>query len=435
MHIFFSGIGGTAIGPLAVIARQCGFDVSGSDKQQSSYIEYLRDQGITDIHIGQDRDSIAAVHQRKPIDWFVYSSAVAIENPNAPELVFCRDEGIHTSKRDELINLILEKKQLKLLAVAGTHGKTTTTAMLVWTLQQLDIPISYSLGAKTSFSDMGHFDPKSEYFVYEADEFDRNFLAFHPDLALITGIDWDHPDIFPTREDYNQAFVEFLGQSQRSLLWQADVERLQLQPSPEMVIVHETDTAINVELKLAGLVNRQNAWQVAWAIHRLFDRPFAEIIPILNRFPGLSRRFEQIAPGLYSDYAHTPPKIRGALQLAHELAGDKVVVVYEGLHNTRQHFIKAELAHLFDSVKELYIVPSYLAREDENLELLTPDKLQALLSDTARSRSHSAGLDTDLQTAINNHLQAGDLVLGLSAGGGGSLDEWLRRQFGSAATK
>lgn len=435
MHIFFSGIGGTAIGPLAVIAKQCGFDVSGSDKQDSNYISYLRSQGIEGIHIGQDRDSIAAVHAKRPIDWFVYSSAVAIENAHAPELVFCREMGIKTSKRDELINLILDKKQLKLLAIAGTHGKTTTTAMMVWTLQQLGVPVSYSLGAKTNFSDMGHYDPKSEYFVYEADEFDRNFLAFYPYLALITGIDWDHPDIFPTRDDYNQAFREFLDQSQQKLLWQDDVERLQLQPDPETVIIHETDPAIDAELKLAGLVNRQNAWQVAWAIHRVFDRSFAEIIPILNRFPGLSRRFEQIVPGLYSDYAHTPPKIRGALQLAHELADDKVVVVYEGLHNTRQHFIKAELAHLFDNVKELYIVPSYLAREDENLELLTPDKLRNLLSDSSKQKAHSAELNRDLQAAIQSHLESGDLVLCLSAGSGGSLDEWLRRQFGRAVAK
>ncbi|HEX4662253.1 MAG TPA: cyanophycin synthetase, partial [Candidatus Saccharimonadales bacterium] len=230
-------------------------------------------------------------------------------------------------------------------------------------------------------------------------------------------------------ENYHQAFRDFLDQSGQALLWQSDIERLQIQPHPEMIVVHQDDPAIDSELKLPGLVNRQNAWQVAWTIHRLFDKPFAEIIPVLNQFPGLSRRFEQITPGLYSDYAHTPAKIRGALQLAHEIAGDNVVVIYEGLHNTRQHFIKDELGHLFDSAKELYIVPSYLAREDESLELLTPDTLRTLLDDAVQARAHSAMLDESLQTAIEAHLKAGDLVLCLSAGGGGSLDEWLRRYF------
>ena len=87
MHIYFSGIGGTAIGPLALIAKQAGYEVSGSDKQDSQYIEYLRKHGIADIHIGQSQMQITAVHEAKPIDWFVYTSALPLENPDAPELL------------------------------------------------------------------------------------------------------------------------------------------------------------------------------------------------------------------------------------------------------------------------------------------------------------------------------------------------------------
>ncbi len=226
MHVYFSGIGGTGIGPLALIAKQAGFDVSGSDKQDSQYIQYLKKHDITDVHIGQTREDIESVHAANPIDWFVYTSALPIENPDAPELKFCEEHGIKTSKRDEFINLVLREKNLKLIAIAGTHGKTTTTAMTVWTFRQLGLPVSYSVGAKISFGDMGHYEPGSEYFVYEADEFDRNFLAFHPRLALITGIDWDHPDIYPTREEYNAAFRKFLSQSEQSVLWQDDAKRL-----------------------------------------------------------------------------------------------------------------------------------------------------------------------------------------------------------------
>lgn len=175
MHIFFSGIGGTGIGPLALVAKQAGYEVSGSDKQNSQYIEYLKKHGITAIHIGQDEASIARVHAEKPIDWFVYTSALPLENPNAPELKFCRDQHIKHSKRDELLNEIIADKNLKLIAVAGTHGKTTTTAMAVWLLKQLGMPVSYILPAKSSFADMGAFEPNAEYFVYECDEFDRNF--------------------------------------------------------------------------------------------------------------------------------------------------------------------------------------------------------------------------------------------------------------------
>lgn len=431
MHIFFSGIGGAGIGPLALVAKQAGYEVSGSDKQDSQYIEYLKKHGITDISVGQTSENIAAVHDRKPIDWFVYSSALPIENPSHPELIFAKEQGIKTSKRDELLNQIISDKGLKLIAIAGTHGKTTTTALTVWLCKQLGLPIGYILPAKSSFADMGAYEDGAEYFVYEADEFDRNFLSYEPRLSLITGVDWDHPDIYPTREDYFAAFREFLEQSSQKVLWQVDADRLGLEPDDTQIVLDEADPAIHTTFTLPGLVNRQDAWLVASALTKLLGKPFAELAEHLNAFPGVSRRFEQIVPGLYTDYAHTPPKIRGALQLAHEVAGEDVVVVYEGLHNTRQHFIREELRDLFDNVKHLYIVPSYLAREDESLKLLTPDDLKLLLSAEVQTVTDAVQLDASLRETIIRHLEAGDTVLGISAGSGNSLDEWLRNEFQS----
>ncbi len=429
MYIFFSGIGGAGIGPLALIAKQAGFDVSGSDLVDSSYIEYLRSKGISDITIGQTTEQIAKIHAAKPIDWFVYSSALPRTDPNHAELEFCRQNGIKTSKRDEFLNQLIEDKSLKLIAIAGTHGKTTTTAMAVWLFKQLGLPVSYSVGAKLSFGEMGNFDTESKYFIYEADEYDHNFLAFRPYLSLISGLDWDHPDIYPTLQEYNDAFKQFLGQSRQTFLWQEDKDKLGLESSEALKSLGQNDPQIDHELKLVGHVNRLDAWLVANALQEVIGRPLPELIQTLNSFPGLSRRFEQIAPNLYSDYAHTPPKIRGALQLANEVAGDNVVVVYEGLHNTRQHFIKDELATLFDKVKMLYIVPSYLARENKDLELLTPTKLLNMLSNSTKAHAQPFELTLELKNAIKSHLDSGDLVLAFSAGGSGSLDEWLRKEF------
>ena len=428
MHIYFSGIGGTGIGPLALVAQQAGYTVSGSDKQESSYITYLRKHDIENITIGQTYEDIATAHRREAIDWYVYSSAIAIEQPDAPEFAFCRDHGIRMSKRDKLLNEILQQKNLKLIAIAGTHGKTTTTAMTIWTMKQLGLPIGYILPAKSSFAEMGAYEHEADYFVYECDEFDRNFLHFNPHISLITGIDWDHPDIYPTREEYYQAFRDFIGQSARTVMWQSDATRVGGTAGDTDTTLADEDAAI-AQLHLAGEVNRRNAWQVAQALHDLLGEPLDQLREILERFPGVSRRFEQITPGLYSDYAHTPPKIRGALQLGHEVAGENLVVVYEGLHNTRQHFIKNELTHLFDGVKQLYIVPSYLAREDSSLELLTPQKLKLLLSGETQALTEAEELDDRLKNAIQDHLDTGDTVLCLTAGGGGSLDEWLRVEF------
>ena len=428
MHIYFSGIGGAGIGPLALVAKQAGYEVSGSDKQTSSYLEYLVSQGVQNIHIGQSTEDITAVHAKHPIDWFVYSSALPMENPNHPELVFTKENGIKATKRDEFITQMLADKNLKMIAVAGTHGKTTTTAMTVWLMQELGIPFSYLLPAKTSFASLGKYDPESEYFVYECDEFDRNFLAYNPELSLITGIDWDHPDIYPTREEYNQAFRDFIGQSAYSFIWQPDALIAGIEASDTCKIIQYEDYAHSSTLP--GEVNRQNAALVAQSIARITNQTDTiSYFDVLNRFPGVSRRFEQLIPGLYTDYAHTPPKIAGALQLGKETAGDSLVVVYEGLHNTRQHFIKEDLAHLFDGLRQLYIVPSYLAREDESLALLSPSDLRELLSPEAQANTIPSQMDQELKQAIQQHIDNGDTVLCLTAGGGGSLDEWLRKEF------
>jgi UDP-N-acetylmuramate--alanine ligase len=431
MHIYFSGIGGAGIGPLAQVARQAGYMVSGSDQQDSQYIQYLKKHGLTDIGIGQSAEAIARVHAAKPIDWLVHTSALA---PDAPELVFAREQDIKTSKRDELLNQILADKKLKLVAIAGTHGKTTTTAMVVWLFKELGIPVSWSVGAKLSFGDMGHYEPGSEYFVYEADEFDRNFLTFEPFVSLITGVSWDHHEIFPTREDYQQAFKEFIDQSEWTEVWQEDYDYLGLQANDHYAVMDSADPEIE-KLKLAGRYNRLDAWLAAKAVRQLSQVPLEKVTGHINRFPGLSRRMEQIVPNLYSDYAHTPEKIRGAMSVATEMAaktGQKLVIVYEPLTNRRQHYILDDYKDCFDGAGRLYWIPSYLAREDPKQRVIPPAELIAHLDNPDIAEPLERG--AKLKGVIQKHLDNGDMVVGMAGGGGDSLDDWLRREFMSGTS-
>ena len=423
MHVYFSGIGGTAIGPLALIAKSLGYTVSGSDKQDSQYIEYLRTHGITDIVIDQSRDAIAAAHARQPIDWLVYTSALTIENPSAPEIQFCQANGIKTSKRDELLNVILERQHLKLLAVAGTHGKSTTTAMLIWLLKQLGVPIGYNVGAKISYGDMGEFAPGAQYFVYECDEFDRNFLHFKPYISILSGVSWDHHEIFPTRESYQQAFRDFIAQSEQTILWQEDATYLGV--GNGLLVLQDEPPG----LSLAGEFNRRDAWLAMRTAQQLGDWSLDQLLEIMNRFPGLQRRMELLTPGLYSDYAHTPEKIRGAMSTALEMAGPdkRVVVLYEPLTDRRQHHMKDDYKDCFSGAAKVYWLPSYLAREDPNVAILTPQELITHLADP--SIAQPAAMGPDLQQTISRHLAAGDIVVAIAGGGGGSLDEWLRQEF------
>jgi UDP-N-acetylmuramate--alanine ligase len=431
MHIYFSGIGGAGIGPLAQIAHQAGYTVSGSDKQSSSYIEYLQKIGITDIHIGQTAEHIAAVHDKNPIDWFVYTSALPLENPNAPELLFCADQHIKTSKRDELLNQIITDQQLQLIAIAGTHGKTTTTAMMVWLMKQVGLSFSYTLPAKVSFGDMGHFEPGSKYFVYEADEFDRNFLNFKPYISLISGVSWDHHEIFPTRDEYQQAFRDFINQSGTTVLWQDDADYLALDDAVDskLLVQNPDDPAID-SLALKGLYNRRDAWLAAQAVSEICDTPLEDLLAHLNKFPGLNRRMEQLIPNLYSDYAHTPEKIRAAMSVALEMAAENnqpLVVIYEPLTNRRQHFMINDYQDCFTGAAQVYWTPSYLAREDPDRRILEPAELISHLSDPSLARP--AELDDNLKSTIQAHLEKGDMVVGMAGGGGGSLDDWLHEEF------
>lgn len=430
MHIFFSGIGGAGIGPLALIAQKAGYEVSGSDKQSSQYIEYLKKHGIEDIGIGQVQEFIKHVHQENKINWFVYSSAVEKENPNHPELVFCRENDIKMSKRDELLNEILSQKKLKLIAIAGTHGKTTTTAMAIWLFKQLGIPISYSVGAKISFGDMGAFEEGSEYFVYECDEFDRNFLAFNAYISLITGVAHDHHEIFPTEKDYFDAFKQFLNQSQWNVVWNEDSTRLNLKPADNLLVLSENDPEID-QVKLAGLYNRRDAFLVAQAVHELTKEPLDKLLNLLSDFPGVSRRFEKITDGLYTDYAHTPEKISGVMSVAKESLspGQKLVVVYEPLTNRRMHYMKQLHRDVFEGADKIYWVPSYLAREEADQKILSPAELITELNPAFQKIAEPAELNDDLESSIQAHLDDNDLIVCLSGGGGGSLDEWLRKNF------
>jgi UDP-N-acetylmuramate--alanine ligase len=430
MHIYFSGIGGAGIGPLAQVALQAGHRVSGSDKQISLYIEYLKKNGIKDIVIGQTQKDIAAVHGKKPIDWFVYSSALTLENPDAAELKYCLKQKIKTSKRDEFLNSLIKEHHLKLIAIAGTHGKTTTTALVVWLFNQLRIPTSYILPAKVSFGDMGKFDKAAKYFIYEADEFDRNFLSFTPYFSLITGVSWDHHEIFPTRENYKEAFREFINQSKRTLIWQDDYDYLTLEGTPSNLIVQNADNPLINTLSLKGRFNRLDGWLALQAVHRATDEPLAKLIGMVNSFPGLSRRMEPIVPNLYSDYAHTPEKIRGAMSVASELAAENnqdIVVIYEPLTNRRQHFMIDEYKDSFNGASKLYWLPSYLAREDSKQRIIEPAELIEHLADPSIARP--AKKNPKLKLLIEKHLKRGDMVVAMNGSGGDGLDEWLRHEF------
>ena len=416
------------MGPLATIAHQLGHRVSGSDLKESGELATIRAwQPAVEIHLGQTAEQIEAAHQRRPIDWYVYSSALEWAEPPNQELAWVKRRGLRHSKRDQFLNYLLEDNGLRLLAVTGSHGKTTTTAMMIWLCRQLGEEVSYAIGGRLAGWPAARLSRKSPWFVYEADEFDRNFLAFRPRLSLITGLDHDHPESFPKWRDYQTAFWQFIAQSERTVIGRHSAKRLGRRPAglakTELTLV--TSQPPDSRLRLAGRVNRENAsLALAGARIALAGTDEKRMISALNSFPGSWRRFEQIAAGIYSDYAHNPVKIAGCLQRAFEL-GKPVVAVYEPHSNQRQHLVRKDYRKLFGGVEKVYWLPTFLSREDPSQKLLSAEELIAGMGEPRLAEP--AQMDEALAAKIRRHAAEGAVVVAMTAG---DLDAWMRRRFG-----
>lgn len=423
MHIYFSGLGGVGIGPLAMLALDAGFTVSGSDLQQSEMVSFLRDRGAR-VQIGQDGSQIANEHIEQPVDWFVYSSALPSDHP---ELKFAKEHGIKASKRDEFLNYLLKEKGLRLVAVAGTHGKTTITGMLIWLFKQLGLPVSYSIGTSLNFGPPAQYQPGSEYFIYECDEFDKNFLNFKPSFSLISSLDYDHSDTYQTQADYDYAFTDFINQSSFTFMWQEIADHLKLSDQTNFTVLSPADPGIGL-LKLPGKHTRKNAWLAVKALQEILSVEEEKLLPLINAFPGTNRRFEKLAKNLYSDYAHHPIEIAATLQMAKEL-NPNVVIVYQPHQNIRQHEIMEAGGYKssFEGAKKIYWLPTYLSREYAEFPTLSPEALIASTSD--QKAFEVAAMDDELWQKLQSHQQNGDLVLAMSAG---DLDHWLREQLSNS---
>lgn len=402
MRIYFAGLGGVGIGPLALLSRDMGHDALGSDNARSRYSKIIESYGIS-IHYDQSGQALREVHSEKSIDWFVYTSALAEDHP---ELTAAKELGIKISERNELLNHLINEKSLKLIGVSGTHGKSTTTAMLVWLFKQLKVPVAYSVGTDLPFGPSAAYEAEAKWFVYEADEFNRNMLAFNPDIAVLTEIGFDHPETYKDEADYQMAFQKFKDQSK--------------------YIIDQKDYSDSAEFHIAGKYNRIHA-QMVRDVFLLIDKnaDSSQINGYLNRFPGAGRRFEKLADNLYTDYAHHPDEIKATLSLAREVAGNKkIVVVYEPHQNFRQHALADKYGDCFKESSFLYWLPTYLTREDKQLNVLKPQEIMVKLN--YHGAIQSAEMNNDLVINVRTHLKNGDLVVIMGAG---PVDDWARKEL------
>jgi UDP-N-acetylmuramate--alanine ligase len=197
-HVHFIGIGGSGLSAIARLLKESGYEVTGSDRALSSFAADLQGMGVQ-IFIGHHPRNIAGA------DWVVRSSAIGEDNP---EVKAAASAGIPVYKRADFLGQLMSEKTG--IAVAGTHGKTTTTAMIAWMLYAMQRDPSFIVGGTLNNLKVNAHAGKGDTFVIEADEYDRMFLGLKPRIAIVTNLEHDHPDCYPTFEDMYSAFQGFV---------------------------------------------------------------------------------------------------------------------------------------------------------------------------------------------------------------------------------
>ena len=251
-------------------------------------------------------------------------------------------------------------------------------------------------------------------------------MKYNPWLAVIPAVSYDHPDIYPTKEDYEKAFLQFKSQSE--LIYENTNDGLKCSDETQIVYPNVFD--------LAGEARRIDAALATMAVKKMIvqegtneaDIDMDLLIKKMNSFPGVGRRFERITEGVYSDYAHHPEEIVATLNIAREecrrTKRKGVVVVYQPHQNTRQHEVKNEYKDAFVGADKVFWLPTYLTRENPDLAILQPADFIRDLSNS--EVANVVDIDDDLAEKLKQYAMNGYLVLLMTAG---SADGWLRRMF------
>ncbi len=458
-RIHLVGIGGTGLAPIARVLLQLGFQVSGSDREDNERTQALRALGAQTFVGHHARQLEADVPPQRP-DLVLISSAVPEDNP---EVVQAQAWGIPVVKRRDMLGPLLTGRDV--IAVSGTHGKTTTTALITHALTQAGRRPGYIIGSEIpglGFSDAGD----EPLFVIEADEYDYMFLGLKPWQLIITNLDWDHPDLFPTRETYEEAFRMLVDQVRpdgrviycrddpalrawerdrvlsRGISYgsyqgaQARAEDIEMSPEGVSYRLIWRDAAYPVRLRIHGLHNVLNSMAALLALEKA-GLPPAEAIPHLATYGGAARRFEfkGEAQGVVviDDYAHHPTEVRSTLQAARAAFPQREIwAIYQPHTYSRTRVFLDSFQGVFQAADHLIITDIYPAREPVDPQI-TPELVAAASQHVDARVMHD--LDS-IPQALLQELHPNSLVVILSAGPatrlGPALLHLLRHAFPQA---
>jgi UDP-N-acetylmuramate--alanine ligase len=433
--VHFIGIGGAGLSAIARLMAQQGISVSGSDASESVVVDALRSEGIT-CFVGHDAAHLEGV------DTVIASTAVREDNP---EIVEAQRLGLRLWPRSAGMRSVMVGRGT--IAVAGTHGKTTTTGMLTCALIAAGAEPSFAIGAEVASLGTNARLGRSDLFVAEADESDGAFLHYAPEGAIVTNVDADHLDNYGTVEAYAAAFDEFVAALGGFVVLNADDlgARALIAPARQRGLeVLLAGFADDADLRGRDLVVEGSASTFSASLHGVDLGPVRLSVPGahyaqdallalgagvllgqnvdllaagLTAYTGANRRMELLGAAagvrVYDSYAHHPTEIRADLAAARSIAaGERLVVAYQPHLVSRTRLYGAEMGEALSSADRVFVADIYLAREDPD-----PAVTSALIVDAIRGTEATLGGPVEgMAEIVVPELRPGDLFLTLGAG-------------------
>jgi len=433
--VHFIGIGGVGMSGIAQILLSLGHQVSGSDAKTSAVTERLQELGAR-IYEGHSPTNVTDA------EIVVTSSAI---RPDNQEVLAASRIGIRIVPRARMLGLIM--KEQKGIAVAGAHGKTTTTSLAAFLLERAGLDPSYVIGGEAA--EIGNAKAGAgEYLVAEADESDGSFVLLDPTIALVTNVENDHLDHYHTLENIAQAFKDFLMRVRPGgvMVLCADdpiLHRLAGEmETPVITYGHSPDAEYRLEsfslncitsgadvyrrgeflgrleLSIPGRHNLLNALGVL-AVGLHLGLEFGEIVGILKTFRGVKRRFETIGEisgvRVVDDYAHHPTEVQATLEAARQTNPGRLIAVFQPHRYTRTQFLHKEFGASFATADVVLLNSIYSAGETP-IEGVTA---QLIVDEIKKHRKDGVGYfetQDELVSYLSGMAQAGDLILTLGAG-------------------
>ena len=428
-RLHFVGVGGAGMSGLALVARELGASVTGSDQAESSYTARLRDAGIDPV-IGHDAANLPEGAE------VVVSTAIPEGNPEVAAAAAAGQAILH--RGDLLAEL---SKMKRTIAVSGTHGKTTTASMAALALRETGRDPAFVIGGELRAAGTNAAWGEGEWAVIEADESDRSFLKLARDVAVVTNIELDHHATYGGLAELEDAFTEFAGSAEVRVLGPgvelggegeavrfgiADATELELGPGTSSFRVD----GVPVELHVPGEHNVLNAL-AALAALRAAGVPVEEAAPALASFSGAGRRFEthgrtESGANVYDDYAHHPTEVRATLAGARTLEPRRLVAAFQPHLYSRTRMLAREFGRALALADLIVVLDVYRARErPEDFPGVSGYQVAEAAADAAGGRPvwWLPGLD-EAEAQLRGELGEGDLLVTIGAG---DVDELARR--------